>query len=72
LSAGDLLASDSASLGGQILRVASAFDELSVGDAAFADAAVEALFSGPGYVYDARVLGALERVVIGTAVPARF
>jgi hypothetical protein len=69
--AGDLLASDSASLGGQILRVASAFDELSAGDAAFADAAVEALYSGPGYVYDARVLDALERVVIGTAVPAR-
>jgi hypothetical protein len=60
--AGDLLASDTASVGGQILRVASAFDELTAGDPAFNDAAIEALYSGPGYIYDARVLDALERV----------
>jgi hypothetical protein len=60
--AGDLLASDTASVGGQILRVASAFDELTAGDSSFTDAAIEALYSGPGYVYDPRVLDALERV----------
>jgi hypothetical protein len=60
--AGDLLASDTASVGSQILRVASAFDELTAGDDAFNDAAIEALYSGPGYVYDPRVLDALERV----------
>jgi len=60
--AGDLLASDTASVGSQILRVASAFDELTAGDTSFTDAAIEALYSGPGYVYDPRVLDALERV----------
>jgi hypothetical protein len=60
--AGDLLASDTASLGGQILRVASAYDELTGGDDSFSEAAIEALYSGPGYVYDPRVLDALERV----------
>jgi hypothetical protein len=63
--AGDILASDTPSLSGQILRVASAYDELTGGDPAFASAGVEALFSGPGYVYDTRVLTALERVVLG-------
>ena len=63
--AGDLLASDTASVGSQILRVASAFDELTAGDPAFNDAAIEALYSGPGYVYDPRVLDALERVAGG-------
>ena len=33
------------------------------GDAAHATAGVEALYSGPGYLYDERVLAALERVV---------
>jgi hypothetical protein len=61
--AGDLLASDTASVGSQILRVASAFDELTAGDPSFNEAAIEALYSGPGYVYDPRVLDALERVV---------
>jgi hypothetical protein len=60
--AGDLLSSDTPSVGSQILRVASAFDELTAGDEAFNDAAIEALYSGPGYVYDPRVLDALERV----------
>ncbi len=60
--AGDLLSSDTASVGSQILRVASAFDELTAGDRAFNDAAIEALYSGPGYIYDPRVLDALERV----------
>ena len=67
--AGDLLASDTASVGSQILRVASVYDELTAGDPAFSDAAIEALYSGPGYVYDSRVLDALERVA-GTAAKA--
>ena len=70
--AGDLLASDTASVGSQILRVASAFDELTAGDPAYDDAAIEALYSGPGYVYDPRVLDALERVAgARVAAPAR-
>jgi hypothetical protein len=67
--AGDLLASDTASVGSQILRVASAFDELTAGDPSFTDAAIEALYSGPGYVYDLRVLDALERVAGSTVHP---
>jgi hypothetical protein len=52
------------SVSGQVLRVASAFDELSEGgEARSVDGAVEALYSGPGYVYDPRVLAALERVL---------
>jgi len=52
------------SVSGQVLRVASAFDELSEGgEIRRVDGAVEALYSGPGYVYDPRVLAALERVL---------
>ena len=50
------------SMAGHILRVASAFDELCEGDHSKRDAAIEALHLGPGYVYDVRVLAALERV----------
>jgi hypothetical protein len=53
----------SAALSGMILKVASAYDELTEGDDEHADWAVEALYTGPGYVYDGRVLGALERVL---------
>ena len=49
-------------MAGHILRVASAFDELCEGDHTKRDAAIEALHLGPGYVYDVRVLAALERV----------
>ena len=52
-----------AALSGMILKVASAYDELTEGDDAHAAWAVEALYTGPGYVYDGRVLGALERVL---------
>jgi hypothetical protein len=52
-----------AALAGQILKVASAFDELTEGKQEHAAWAVEALYTGPGYVYDGRVLGALERVL---------
>lgn len=52
------------STAGQVLRVSSAFDELSEGGQdRLATGAVEALYSGPGYVYDPRVLAALERVL---------
>ena len=47
-------------MAGQILKVTSAFDELSLGRVDCASAALEALYSAPGYMYDARVLGALE------------
>jgi hypothetical protein len=50
-------------VGGQILKVASAFDELTAGSRDHEREAVEALYSGPGYLYDAGVLAALERVV---------
>jgi len=50
-------------LSGMILKVASAYDELTEGDDEHAAWAVDALYTGPGYVYDGRVLGALERVL---------
>ncbi|HEV3452747.1 MAG TPA: hypothetical protein VG869_16305 [Acidimicrobiia bacterium] len=75
-SAGDIVASEpslhrpphldsepASALLGQILKVASAYDELTEGDDAHASWAVEALFTGPAYVYDGRVLTALERVL---------
>ncbi len=46
-----------------ILKVASAYDELTEGNDEHAAWAVEALYTGPGYVYDGRVLGALERAL---------
>jgi hypothetical protein len=50
-------------LSSQILKVASAFDDLTDGLDARADAACEVLASAPGYLYDARVVEALQRVV---------
>lgn len=52
-----------AAVSGQILKVASAFDELTEGKDEHAAWAVEALYTGPAYVYDGRVLDALERVL---------
>lgn len=52
-----------AALSGMILKVASAYDELTEGNDEHAAWAVEALYTGPGYVYDGRVLGALERTL---------
>jgi hypothetical protein len=77
-SAGDIVASGPAprrqpggqesgtasSLLGQVLKVASAYDELTSGNDAGASRAIETLFSEPAYVYDARVLSALESVVL--------
>jgi hypothetical protein len=48
---------------GQILKVASAYDDLTDGDVSHSQWAVDALFTGPAYVYDGRVLVALERVL---------
>lgn len=48
---------------GQVLKVASAYDELTEGDDSHGAWAVEALFTGPAYVYDGRVLTALEQVL---------
>ncbi len=59
-----------AALAGQILKVASAFDELTEGQDEHAAWAVEALYTGPGYVYDGRVLGALERALERTGALA--
>ncbi len=50
-------------LAGQILKVASAFDELAEGDGTRAASALETLYSGPAYLYDSKVLGALEIVL---------
>jgi hypothetical protein len=52
-----------AALMGQILKVASAYDELTEGNDAHAQWAIDALFTGPAYVYDGRVLTALETVL---------
>ena len=62
-----------AALSGMILKVASAYDELTEGDDEHAAWAVEALYTGPGYVYDGRVLDALERVLErrGVLLPVR-
>jgi hypothetical protein len=50
-------------MSGQILKVASAFDELCDGHADRAGLALEALCSAPEYLYDSKVLGALEMVL---------
>ena len=52
--------SDPALVAAQVLKVVSAFDELSLGRTDCASAALEALYSAPTYAYDAQVLGALE------------
>lgn len=84
-AAGDIIASEPAlhrppvgtvvstgTLAGQILKVASAFDELTEGRDEHATWALEAIYTGPLYVYDGRVVGALERVLEGRGLlPAR-
>ncbi|HEY5013448.1 MAG TPA: HD domain-containing phosphohydrolase [Acidimicrobiia bacterium] len=47
----------------QALKVASAFDDLTEGAADRSAAALEVLYSSPGYVYDSRALEALERIL---------
>lgn len=65
--AGDLLATDDLHLGGQILRVVSAYDDLVIAGAS-TEHAIDALYSGPGFVYDPRVLEALDAIVAPSAV----
>lgn len=48
---------------GQILKVASAFDELSDGHPERSGLALEALYSAPEYLYDTQVLATLEAVL---------
>jgi hypothetical protein len=47
----------------QVLKVASAYDEITMGDPRTAHAGLSVLYSAPGYVYDPRVLAALEKVL---------
>jgi hypothetical protein len=56
----DKIGSRPSAMAGQVLKVTSAFDELSLGRNDCASAALEALYSAPDYMYDERVLGALE------------
>lgn len=49
--------------GGQILKVASAYDDASGGDPTMASRALNELYRSPGYTYDGRVLAALEMVL---------
>jgi hypothetical protein len=66
-AAGDIVAGDSEDpkrrLAAQVLRIASEYDDLTVRDDTPGDLAVESLRSAPAYVYDTRVVGALEHVL---------
>jgi len=66
-AAGDIVAGDAAEprrrVAVQILRLASDYDDLTSRDSMGGDAAIETLRSAPGYVYEEKVLTALERVV---------
>jgi hypothetical protein len=50
-------------LASQALKVASAFDDLTEGENERSAAALEALYTSPGYVYNSRALEALERIL---------
>ena len=47
----------------QVLRLASEYDDLTVVDGTPPDVAFETLRTAPRYIYDERVLSALERAV---------
>jgi hypothetical protein len=65
--AGEIIGGDSDEprrrLAVQVLRVASEYDDLTVAYGTKPAAALESLRTAPGYVYDERVLSALERAV---------
>jgi hypothetical protein len=65
--AGDIVAGDADDprrrVAVQVLRVASDYDDLTARDNNEASIAIETLRSAPGYVYDEKVLAALERVI---------
>jgi hypothetical protein len=71
-AAGDIVAGEGSTprrrVAAQILRVASDYDDLVTRDGGDADVAIEMLRSAPGYVYDAKVLSALERVIASDAL----
>jgi hypothetical protein len=71
-AAGDIVAGEAEHprrrLAVQALRLASDYDDLTVRDGVESDVAIESLRSTPAYVYDPRVVRALERVV-GEPVP---
>jgi hypothetical protein len=46
-----------------VLRLASEYDDLTVRDSVPGDLAIESLRSAPAYVYDEKVMRALERVL---------
>jgi hypothetical protein len=66
-AAGDIVAGDAADprrrVAVQVLRVASDYDDLTARDGNEEGVAIETLRSAPGYVYDVKVLRALERIV---------
>jgi hypothetical protein len=72
--AGDIVAGDADDprrrIAVQVLRVASEYDDLTARDNNEANVAIETLRSAPGYVYDERVLAALERVIRDGRVPS--
>jgi hypothetical protein len=72
--AGDIVAGDASDprrrVAVQVLRVASDYDDLTARDGNASDVAIETLRSAPGYVYDEKVLGALERAVDSGALTA--
>jgi hypothetical protein len=53
----------SIAFGGQILEVASAYDDASRGDATRASRALDELYRSPGYTCDGGVLASLEKVL---------
>jgi len=65
--AGDIVAGDASDprrrVAVQVLRVASDYDDLTARDGNNSDVAIETLRSAPGYIYDDKVLTALERVI---------
>jgi hypothetical protein len=71
-AAGDIVAGEAEHprrrLAVQALRLASDYDDLTVRDGVESDVAIESLRSTPAYVYDPRVVAALERIV-GESVP---
>jgi hypothetical protein len=66
-AAGDIVAGDADDprrrIAVQSLRIASEYDDLTVRDHIPGDLALESLRSAPGYVYEPKVLSALERVL---------
>ncbi|MFM7224542.1 MAG: hypothetical protein ACKO1Y_03765 [Actinomycetota bacterium] len=77
-AAGDIVAGDASEprrrLAARILAVASAFDDLTAGDASMATSALAVLRADSRYAGDARVLAVVERVLrdrsVGALVPA--